>query len=53
MDELEPEQAVPVLREYHRRSRVTHSFFAVDASSSDAEWRAAAPRHPVFRLRRE
>jgi deazaflavin-dependent oxidoreductase (nitroreductase family) len=50
VDELEPEQSVPVLREYYRRSRVTHAFFDVDASSPDSAWLAEAPRHPVFRL---
>jgi deazaflavin-dependent oxidoreductase (nitroreductase family) len=53
VDELRPEQAVPVLREYYRRSRVTHSFFEVDGASPDADWLAEAPRHPVFRLRDE
>ena len=51
--ELAPEQAVPVLREYYRQSRVTHSFFGVRTGSPDSAWLAEAPRHPVFRLRRE
>jgi deazaflavin-dependent oxidoreductase (nitroreductase family) len=50
VEELGSDQAVPVLREYYRRSLVTHSFFDVGLASSDAEWRAEAPRHPVFRL---
>lgn len=50
--ELTPVEAVPVLREYYRRSFVTHSFFEVELASSDAAWLAAAPRHPVFRLQR-
>jgi F420H(2)-dependent quinone reductase len=49
--ELAPEAAVPVLREYHRRSRVTHSFFDADGRSPDSAWLAEAPRHPVFLLR--
>ena len=49
--ELEPEEAVPVLREYYRRSRVTHSFFDVTLDSPRAAWLLEAPRHPVFRLR--
>ena len=53
VNELSPEQAVPVLREYHRRSRVTHSLFDVQQSSPDSAWLAEAPRHPVFRLRPE
>jgi hypothetical protein len=50
VEELSPVEAVPVLREYHRRSLVTHSFFDVGGAASDAEWLAEAPRHPVFRL---
>jgi deazaflavin-dependent oxidoreductase (nitroreductase family) len=48
--ELEPEAAVPVLREYYRRSTLTHSFFDVDLHSSFECWVQDAPRHPVFRL---
>lgn len=51
--ELEPEAAVPVLREYYRRSTVTHSFFEVDLRSSLESWVHEAPRHPVFRLERD
>jgi hypothetical protein len=51
--ELRPEQAVPVLREYYRRSAVTHSFFDVGLGSPDSAWLAEAPRHPVFRLDRD
>lgn len=51
--ELEPEAAVPVLREYYRRSTVTHSFFDVDLRSSLESWVHEAPRHPVFRLERD
>jgi hypothetical protein len=50
VEELAPAAAVPVLREYYRRGRVTRSFFAVTLRSSDDEWLADAPRHPVFRL---
>jgi deazaflavin-dependent oxidoreductase (nitroreductase family) len=50
VEELSPNEAVPVLREYYRRSRVTHSFFEVSLASSDEEWLADASRHPVFRL---
>ena len=51
--ELPPEQAVPILREYYRRSTVTHSFFDVGLGSPDSAWVAEAPRHPVFRLGRD
>src|ERR671925_91943 len=49
-EELAPEDAVPVLREYYRLGRVTRPFFDVDLASDDATWLAEAPRHPVFRL---
>ena len=51
--ELSPAHAVPVLREYYRRGRVTRPFFAVTLRSSHEEWLADAPRHPVFELRSE
>ena len=50
--ELEPEAAVPVLREYYRQGRLTRPFFGVSLDSSDAEWLAEARRHPVFVLTR-
>jgi deazaflavin-dependent oxidoreductase (nitroreductase family) len=51
VEQLSPADAVPVLREYYRRSLVTHSFFDVSLASSDEEWLAEAPRHPAFWLR--
>jgi deazaflavin-dependent oxidoreductase (nitroreductase family) len=48
--ELEPAAAVPVLQEYYRQGRVTRPFFDVSLESSDEEWLAEAPHHPVFRL---
>jgi hypothetical protein len=51
--ELEPRAAVPVLREYYRQGRVTRPFFGVSLDSSEAEWLAEAPRHPVFLLMRD
>ncbi len=50
VDELPPDEAVPVLLEYYRSSRVTRPFFEASLDSSDEEWLAEAPRHPVFRL---
>jgi hypothetical protein len=50
VEELGPEKAVAVLREYYRRGRVTRPFFDVSLDSADEEWLAEAPRHPVFRL---
>ncbi len=51
--ELEPPAAVPVLREYYRRGRVTRPFFGVSLRSRDDQWLAEAPRHPVFALTSE
>ena len=51
VEELTPDEAVPVLQEYYRRGRVTHPFFAVSLGSSREEWLADAALHPVFRLR--
>jgi deazaflavin-dependent oxidoreductase (nitroreductase family) len=53
VDELAPEDAVPVLREYYRQGRVTRPFFDVSLASPAHEWLAEAGRHPVFRLRSE
>jgi deazaflavin-dependent oxidoreductase (nitroreductase family) len=50
VQELTPEDAVPVLREYYRLGRVTRPFFDVKLESADEEWLREAPRHPVFRL---
>jgi deazaflavin-dependent oxidoreductase (nitroreductase family) len=52
VSELSPEEAVPVLRRYYELGRVTRPFFDVTLSSSEEEWLAEAPRHPVFALRR-
>jgi deazaflavin-dependent oxidoreductase (nitroreductase family) len=48
--ELPPDEAVQVLREYYRLGRVTRPFFEVTQDSSETEWLAEAPRHPVFEL---
>jgi len=50
VEELPPEGAVPVLREYYLHGRVTRPFFDVSLDSPDEAWLAEAPRHPVFRL---
>lgn len=50
VEELGPEAALPVLREYYRRFRVTRPFFDVSLDSPREAWLAEAPRHPVFRL---
>ena len=51
VEELSPEEAVPVLRRYYELGRVTRPFFDVRLDSSHEEWLAEAARHPVFRLR--
>ena len=53
VEELSPEQAVPVLRRYFELGRVTRSFFDVELESSAEEWLAEALRHPVFCLGRK
>ena len=50
VEELAPEDAVPVLRRYYELGRVTRPFFSVSLSSPYDEWLAEAPTHPVFRL---
>jgi deazaflavin-dependent oxidoreductase (nitroreductase family) len=50
VEEIDPAAAVPVLRRYFALGRTTRAFFDVSPGSSDAEWEAEAPRHPVFKL---
>lgn len=50
VEEVDPETAAPVLREYLRSTPIVKDFFDVKKSSSLAEFAAEAPRHPVFRL---
>ena len=42
VEEVDAEHAVPVLREYYRRFRVTRPFFEVTLESSHDEWLAEA-----------
>jgi deazaflavin-dependent oxidoreductase (nitroreductase family) len=51
VEEVTAQEAVPILRDYYAAARVTHPFFDVKPESTDEEWAAEAPRHPVFRLR--
>jgi len=48
--EVLPDAAVPVLRRYWTRTRLTRPFFDVTGTSTDEQWLAEAARHPVFRL---
>lgn len=50
VEELSPEDAVPVLHRYYELAYVTRPFFDVTLASSDEDWFAEASRHPVFRL---
>jgi deazaflavin-dependent oxidoreductase (nitroreductase family) len=50
VEELDAEQAVPVLRRYYELGRVTRPFFDARLDAGDEAWAAEAPRHPVFRL---
>ena len=50
VEELGTEAALPVLREYYRRFRVTRPFFDVSLDSPRDAWLAEAAHHPVFRL---
>jgi len=52
VEELAPADAVPVLRRYYELGRVTRPFFRAGLDSTDEDWLAEAPSHPVFRLTR-
>ena len=52
VEELGPEAAAPVLREYYRLFRVTRPLFTVRLDSPPEAWLAEASRRPVFRLLR-
>jgi deazaflavin-dependent oxidoreductase (nitroreductase family) len=49
-EEVGPEQAAPVLREYLTQVAVVRPFFDVKPGSPVEAFVAEAPRHPVFRL---
>ena len=48
--ELGPAESAAVLRQYISQVRVTRPYFDVKPDSSDAEFEAVAPKHPVFEL---
>ena len=50
VEELGPEEAAPVLREYLRSTPVVKRFFELGRNASLEAFAAEAPRHPVFRL---
>jgi deazaflavin-dependent oxidoreductase (nitroreductase family) len=49
-EEVPPEEAAPVLREYLRQVPVVRPYFDVRPNSPIEAVQAEAPRHPVFRL---
>jgi len=50
IEELGPEEAAPVLREYLQTTPIVKRFFDIGADASLDAFAAEAPRHPVFRL---
>lgn len=50
IEEVGPERAAPVLREYLRRVPIVRPYFDVSPDSLAEEFETEAPRHPVFRL---
>ncbi len=50
VSELSPEASAPVLRQYIGEVRVTRPYFDVTLDSTDQEFAAEAPRHPVFEV---
>jgi deazaflavin-dependent oxidoreductase (nitroreductase family) len=50
VEEVGPEEAAPVLREYLRTTPIVKRFFGVDRDDPLEAFAAEAPRHPVFRV---
>ncbi len=50
LSEVEPKDAIPTLRTYIAKAPIVRPYFDVTPSSSDAEYLAEAPRHPVFAI---
>jgi deazaflavin-dependent oxidoreductase (nitroreductase family) len=51
IEEVSPDEAAPVLREYLSRVPVVRPFFDLTPESPLEDIEAEAPRHPVFRIR--
>jgi deazaflavin-dependent oxidoreductase (nitroreductase family) len=49
-EEVTGDDAVRVLRRFYELTLVTRPFFDVTPESTQGEWLAEAPQHPVFRL---
>jgi deazaflavin-dependent oxidoreductase (nitroreductase family) len=52
IEEVDPQTAAPVLREYLRKTPLVNPYFDATKDSPIAEFAAEAQRHPVFRLTR-
>src|SRR5690606_17620454 len=50
LEEVGPERAAPVLREYVRRESIVRPYFDVEPDAPLDAFEAEAPRHPVFRI---
>jgi len=50
IEQVAPEEAAPVLREYLRTTPIVKAYFDVDADAPLEAFAAEAARHPVFRL---
>jgi deazaflavin-dependent oxidoreductase (nitroreductase family) len=50
IEEVGPEEAGPVLKNYLRQTPITRPFFEVTPDAPLAAFAREAPRHPVFRL---
>jgi deazaflavin-dependent oxidoreductase (nitroreductase family) len=50
IEEIAPEQAAPVLKQYLRENPITKPYFDTDASAPEGAFLAEAPGHPVFRI---
>jgi len=50
IEEVDPQTAAPILREYLRKTPVTKPYFDARADSPLEDFAAEAPRHPVFRI---
>ena len=50
VEEVRGEEAIPVLRKYIAKIRVTRPYFDASANSSDEAVAAELSRHAVFRL---
>jgi deazaflavin-dependent oxidoreductase (nitroreductase family) len=53
IEEVGPEEAAPVLREYLRKTPIVKPYFDAKGDSPLEEFAAEASRHPVFRLSAE